>query len=81
MTPNGQLVVSWLKKISEYKEDERVTLTISDRSNNETREIEGRAIEVRAPSLKLGNIYEMALKSQVDGEEIVGPIEFEACEY
>ena len=81
VTPSGQLIVSWLQKISEYRDDQPVTLTLREKTTNRTIEVTGRAKEVTVPSLKLGNEYEMLLREE-EGEDgtVVGPINFEACE-
>ncbi len=78
ITPSGKLTVSWLKKIAEYQEEHRVTLTVAKADSNETREVEGRALGVSTGGLELGQGYELVLVDQETGESH-GPLNIEAC--
>lgn len=85
VTPDGQLKMSWLKKIANYEESDAVTLTIKlvESENNSVEAVEesfrGTALEVKAPRLELGALYDVFVTDDDTGDKF-GPFHVEACE-
>ena len=77
VTPDGKFTLSWLKKIADFKEDNEVSVVITDEDTGNSREFTGTASEVIVPSLKLGSSYKVEVKDTKVGDEI-DPFEFEA---
>ena len=69
ITPSGTLKLSWLKKIAEYKGNDRVTLIYKGKSTNKTTEVEGIAKEIKVQALKFADEYEVILQDKMSGEE------------
>ena len=79
ITPRGQLKISWLKKVANYDEDNKVLLTLSDLSrNNSVRNVTGTANEVSGGGLQIGGNYSLELEDLSAGDKF-GPVHFEAC--
>ncbi len=88
MTADGQLKMSWLKKIANYEESAEVTMTLKklsdvvEKSNNTTeaneKRFSGTALEVKAPQLELGATYDVYVSDDATGETF-GPFHVEAC--
>ena len=84
ITSSGVLKLSWLKKIANYKEYEKVKLELtpknSESGSNETQIINGTAQEINVKSLKFGEIYKAKLVDFTQ-EKNTAYFEFKACEY
>lgn len=61
VTSSGILRLSWLAKIADYKEDQKVMLVYKQKDTNASREIQGTAKEVKVDSLVFGETYEVTL--------------------
>ena len=79
ITPSGQLKISWLKKIAKYEEGNKVMLSLTDLSqNNSVKNVTGTAKEVTTGNLQIGAEYLLHLEDLIDGDRF-GPIRIEAC--
>ena len=64
VTSGGVLKVSWLKKIADYKENDKVSLVYNITAQNESHAVQGTAKEVSVPALRFGETYEIVLVDQ-----------------
>ena len=85
ITSSGVLKLSWLKKIANYKEYEKVQLELTPinsgpGSSNDTQIINGTAQEINVKSLKFGEIYKARLVDSTQDKN-TAYFEFKACEY
>ena len=69
VTPSGSLKLSWLKKIAEYKETEKVSISYTSKETNNTFIVEGTAKEVKVLSLRFGDEYLVTIKSKMMDKE------------
>ena len=69
VTPSGSLKLSWLKKIAEYKETEKVSISYTSKETNNTFVVEGTAKEVKVLSLRFGDEYVVTIKSKMMEKE------------
>ena len=69
VTPSGSLKLSWLKKIAEYKETEKVSISYTSKETNNTFIVDGTAKEVKVLSLRFGDEYVVTIKSKMMDEE------------
>ena len=69
VTPSGSLKLSWLKKIAEYKETEKVSISYTSKETNNTFIVEGTAKEVKVLSLRFGDEYSVTIKSKMMDKE------------
>ena len=69
VTPSGSLKLSWLKKIAEYKEYDKVSLSYKSKETNVTTTVEGTAKEVKVLSLRFGDEYLVTLQSKMMTQE------------
>ena len=69
VTPSGSLKLSWLKKIAEYKETEKVSISYTSKETNNTFIVEGTAKEVKVLSLRFGDEYVVTIKSKMMDKE------------
>lgn len=76
VTSAGSLKLSWLKKISEYKEYDQVQLTYT--TDNQTKSVNGTAKEVKVNSLRFGEKYTATLKDLATGTQTF-TFSFYAC--
>ena len=58
----GILMVSWLKKIADYKERDKVRLIYHVVGSNETLKVNGSAKQLKVPALKFGENYSVTLE-------------------
>lgn len=71
------LRTSWLKKISEYEEQNEVELSYVVK--NKSSVVKGTAEQTNINSLRLGETYDFFLEDKMNNE-VEGPYSFEACE-
>ena len=69
VTPSGSLKLSWLKKIAEYKETEKVSISYTSKETNNTFIVDGTAKEVKVLSLRFGDEYVVTIKSKMMDKE------------
>ena len=69
VTPSGSLKLSWLKKIAEYKETEKVSISYTSKETNNTFIVDGTAKEVNVLSLRFGDEYLVTIKSKMMDKE------------
>eukprot|EP00095_Tigriopus_kingsejongensis_P002761 maker-scaffold1543_size36305-snap-gene-0.6 protein:Tk02761 transcript:maker-scaffold1543_size36305-snap-gene-0.6-mRNA-1 annotation:"predicted protein" len=77
ITPQGHLIVSWLKKIAEFKEHDPVLLEISSQEDNTTSNYNGTGERVEVMSLHFGGHYQLMLKASAHNETY-GPFHIQA---
>ena len=84
MTPTGNLKISWLKKIAEYKEFDKVQLiyqpTADFGSNSSLVAVNGTAKQVMVDSLIFGQDYSATLRDLTTGLETF-QFSFTACKF
>jgi hypothetical protein len=67
VTSNGILKTSWLKKIADYKENDKVQMQYGLNGSNETLKMDGTATETIVDELKFGETYQITLIDKVTG--------------
>ncbi len=78
VTSKGVLKLSWLKKIADYQENDKVHLVYNLTSRNESHSVSGTAKEVSVPALRFGETYQVVLIDQANKTQSE-PITIQAC--
>ena len=80
VTHQGILMVSWLKKIADYKERDKVRLIYHLVGSNQTLKVNGSAKQVKVAALKFGENYNVTIED-MSGLEEPTTFQFIACKY